>query len=67
MINICFNGETIRIPKSQSLLELLTETGCKHDYSAVALNRQFVPRIQHAITFLNENDIVEIITPMQGG
>jgi sulfur carrier protein len=67
MITICFNGETIRISQSQSLLELLTETGCKNDYCAVALNRQFIPRIQHAITYLKENDVVEIITPMQGG
>jgi len=67
MITIYFNGETISVFENQSLLELLTETGCKDEYCAVALNRLFVPRIQHAITFLKENDVVEIITPMQGG
>lgn len=67
MISILFNGKTIRILENQSLLELLTTTESINDYCAVALNRQFVPRIQHPITYLKENDVVEIITPMQGG
>jgi len=67
MISICFNGETNQILENQSLLELLTTMGSRNDYCAVAVNRQFVPRIQHPITYLKENDVVEIITPMQGG
>lgn len=67
MITICFNGEMIRIPKHLSLIELLSEKSCKDYYCAVSLNRQFVPRVQHAITFFQENDVIEIITPMQGG
>jgi sulfur carrier protein len=67
MITIYFNNAEIKIIKNISLTELLAEKYHNNDCIAVALNRQFVPRIQYAKTFLQENDSIEIITPMQGG
>ena len=34
---------------------------------AAAVNMQFVPKTQHAITALHEGDRVEIIRPVTGG
>lgn len=67
MITISFNGHIIKISKNSSIMELLTEKKYNYDYCAVSLNRQFIPRIYHASTLVQENDIIEIITPMQGG
>jgi len=67
MISIFFNGEEIKIPKNKSLTDLLIDKNCKIEYCAIALNRQFIPRVQHAVTFLKDNDVIEMITPMQGG
>ena len=67
MINICFNDEFIQIPDRHSLMLLLKEKNCNVDYCAVSLNRQFIPGLQHEMTILQENDVVEIIVPMQGG
>lgn len=67
MMSIRLNNEVIKILKNQSLLHLLTEKGYTNNRYAVALNHHFVPRTQHAKTFLQENDAIEIIVPMQGG
>jgi sulfur carrier protein len=67
VINIYLNGEVVSISKNQSLVELLKEQGYIDNGYAVALNRQFVPHGLHEKTFLQENDEIDIIEPMQGG
>ncbi|TAK73257.1 MAG: sulfur carrier protein ThiS [Gammaproteobacteria bacterium] len=53
--------------KTCSLAELLIAQTCKEDCFAVAVNQVFIPRADYAITLIKESDIVDIITPMQGG
>jgi sulfur carrier protein len=65
MISIRFNEEVLQL-EEMSLSALLTARGYVEAY-AVSLNRQFLPKAQHAEIRLKENDLVEIIQPMQGG
>lgn len=67
MITIRFNDTVTHITNNKSLSELLIEKGYHHDYLAVALNNEFVPRTEHASIIIKEHDAIEIITPMQGG
>ncbi|RDI42561.1 sulfur carrier protein ThiS [Aquicella lusitana] len=67
MINVQLNAQAITVESNLSLAALLHAQGYQETYFAVALNRRFVSRSEHAITFLQEGDQIEIIFPMQGG
>lgn len=67
MINVQFNAETIFLEGSDSLADILSKQGYSDAHFAVAINRCFIPRCLHADTFLQDGDIIEIISPMQGG
>lgn len=67
MITIHFQNKKLEIENTQPLSEILIHQGYTEGSFAVALNRNFVPRSAYATTYLSENDMVEIITPMQGG
>lgn len=61
------NGKEQHIDKAGNLAELIALLGYEGDFFAVALNRACVPRAQYAATAVNENDEIEILSPMQGG
>jgi sulfur carrier protein len=65
MITIRFNETLVQL-EDPSLAVLLKIKGYK-DAFAVSVNRTFVPKAAHDTTQLQENDLVEIIQPMQGG
>lgn len=67
MINIKLNENTISVAKNISLKEILMQTQHSDTGYAVAINKTFVPRSQHATTFLAEGDQIDIVSPMQGG
>lgn len=67
MMTLFFNSELVEMTKNLSLIELLILKKYTNDYCAIALNRKFIPRAHYATTILKENDVIEIITPMQGG
>lgn len=67
MMQIQLNDETILLKANGSLLDALQLKNDHGEVFAVAVNRCFVPRSQYANTLLNEGDIVETMTPMQGG
>ncbi len=67
MIKVKFNIETITLEKPLSLAEILLTRGYTETCYAITLNRDFIPRCQHAATFLKDNDVIKIISPMQGG
>jgi sulfur carrier protein len=60
------NGEIISI-KAENITGLIAEVGYKDMVCAVAVNGGFVPRDQHAATYLAENDQIDIVAPMKGG
>jgi len=52
---------------SQSVIsDVLSLIDARPPY-AVAVNLNFVPKIEHREFLLNENDQVEVITPVTGG
>lgn len=67
MITIQFNNENMTLESDYLLKTLLAKQGLKNDCYAVAVNRQFIPRAYYENTILKEGDVVEIISPMQGG
>jgi thiamine biosynthesis protein ThiS len=69
MMTILLNNEPMRVAESCDLLTLL-ESCLSHSlrpFCAIALNRRFVARERYSQTLLSENDIVDIVVPMQGG
>ena len=66
-IHIRLNDKTLSINDKCSLIELLTQENFLENNFAVAINRHFIPRQEYANTFLIEGDVIELVTPMQGG
>lgn len=67
MITIRFNEREMSIQPAKNLSELLQDQAYVSPYFAVAINRCFIPRDRYQETRLNEGDVIEIVTPMQGG
>lgn len=66
MLKIILNDHEIFIPEHISLNEFL-QMHVTHQTYAIAINRQFISRQNYAEITLKENDLIEIISPMQGG
>lgn len=67
MLTVQLNDNSITINEGATLQDLLHHHGYRHQGFAVALNHHFLPRSLHETTILNNHDIIDIITPMQGG
>lgn len=67
MITVYVAKQPVEIDHEQSIHDFLQTHGYMHEYIAVALNQQFIPRCEHNQTFVRHNDHIDIITPMQGG
>lgn len=62
-MELVINGEARALPPGSTVADLLPDpTG-----HAVALNGAVVPRAGHASTPLQDGDVVEIVTAVQGG
>jgi sulfur carrier protein len=60
------NGEAIETD-AKTLVALLAEQGFGEAKVATAVNGQFVPATLRETQSLNENDLIEVLAPMQGG
>jgi len=67
MITVHFANAMVSIAENSLLTELLEAQGYANKQFAIAINRQFIPRSCYATTQLQAGDIIDIITPMQGG
>jgi sulfur carrier protein len=54
------------VPRQSMISDVLSLVDARPPY-AVAVNMNFVPKADHANHLLNENDEIEIITPVTGG
>jgi sulfur carrier protein len=63
---VTVNGERREI-KATHVEGLLNELEYESTHLAVAVNYDVVPRARWSETPLNDNDLVEILTPRQGG
>lgn len=66
-MRVTVNGEPKEIREHLSVAELLEELQANRGACAVEVNRQLVPRRQHADRRLAEGDEVEIVTLVGGG
>ncbi|MGB1360566.1 MAG: sulfur carrier protein ThiS [Alphaproteobacteria bacterium] len=67
-MNLIINGEQLNSTK-QTLADILMEQGISIDTKgvAVALNEQVITKSKWNETNLNDNDVIEIVKPFQGG
>jgi sulfur carrier protein len=66
-MKITVNGKAMEVAEGITIEGLLSQLEVRRDYTAVALNREIVPKGSHMKTVLREGDWVEIVHPMQGG
>jgi sulfur carrier protein len=66
MMRVLVNQNPQELAPASKVSDLLTLIDAKPPY-AVAVNLQFLPKSQHADYVLQENDAVEIISPVTGG
>jgi sulfur carrier protein len=64
---VSVNGTGVELPEGLSVDGLLEHLKVKREYTAVALNREIMPKTQYADTHLKDGDKVEIVRPMGGG
>lgn len=67
MIHIHMNGEPEQVPQGTTVADLLVRIGRKPLGLAVEINREVIPRSQHATTLVAEGDRVEIVQMVGGG
>ncbi len=61
------NGKEQNIATEKTVADVIQSLGYEGDFFAVALNRVCIPRTKYSETAVNENDEIEILSPMQGG
>jgi thiamine biosynthesis protein ThiS len=67
MITVVFNDNEVSVSKNVSLQALIIELDASDLYSAIAINKKFVARSNYESTLLYQGDIIQQVTPMQGG
>lgn len=65
LIAVRLNGEPARA--TATLASALSDWGYEANEIAVAINGDVVPRGEYATRRLNDDDDVEVLTPIQGG
>ncbi|MCU4674999.1 sulfur carrier protein ThiS [Catenovulum sp. 2E275] len=65
-MKITVNGQAIELTQAQPLLKVVEDFGALAPF-ALAVNGQFVPKSQHQAFVLNEGDMIDILSPVQGG
>jgi len=66
-MRIVANGETIEVSADLTVLDLINARGLTGKPVAVEVNKQLVPKKQHAAHRLRAGDVVEIVTFVGGG
>jgi sulfur carrier protein len=66
-VQITVNGEPREVPDGQTVAALMASLGPARGPTAVEVNRELVPRSEHASRRLAEGDAIEIVTLVGGG
>lgn len=67
MINIYLNGRIVFLDATMNIHDFLTQQKMDLSSTAVAINRNFVPKAYYKETMLQNGDAIECVIPMQGG
>lgn len=66
-MKLTINGSPHEVPSGLTIASLLVHLGLVEGPVAVEVNRQIVPRAEHAAHRLDEDDILEIVHLVGGG
>jgi sulfur carrier protein len=66
-MTITVNGQSMEVADGVSVEALLTQLGVPRRFTAVAVNREVMPRGDYGSAALRPGDRVEIVRPMGGG
>lgn len=66
-MQIFFNNRHIQVSDGLTLLELLNVHMQTNSKYAVALNHSIIPKIRYQDVVIKNDDVIDIIIPMQGG
>jgi sulfur carrier protein len=66
-MNLLVNGKPMSLPDGLTVERLLERLGVRREYTAVAVNREVMPKQAYPETVLHDGDRVEIVRPMGGG
>jgi sulfur carrier protein len=67
MIEILLNGKTLQLSEPLTIVELLAQKHFDSDCFALAINKEFVPKSFYTLKIIQHGDILDVVTPMQGG
>lgn len=66
-MHIVINGESRNVEHRCTLVELVAAHADSGRPFAIALNGEFVPRMQYESRQVNDGDNIEIVSPVGGG
>jgi thiamine biosynthesis protein ThiS len=66
-VQICVNDETKQIAAGTSVAQLLEQLQLEPRFVAVERNGELVPRARHAVSLLENEDRLEVVTLVGGG
>lgn len=66
-MKILFNGNELELPASTTLKQLIELQGLSNKRLAAEVNQQIIPKAEHDLHVLNEQDTVEIVHAIGGG
>jgi len=66
-MQIIVNDESRQFAADIKITELIVKEGLADQLCAVAVNGVFVPKAKHENMQLNDGDLVEIVSPREGG
>jgi thiamine biosynthesis protein ThiS len=67
MINVVLNGERRQLNDHTTITDLLVLLGLHQKRVAIEVNKELVPRSQHATYCVKANDTIEIVHAIGGG
>ena len=66
-MHVIVNGDAVELPADATLIDLLQMLALGSTKVAVELNQTIVPRSQHALQRLQQDDCIEIVYAIGGG
>ncbi len=66
-MQLVVNGETHQVENNVTVQQLLERLRFESKSIAVAINGRFVPRHEYETLFLQDQQALEVLSPMQGG
>jgi thiamine biosynthesis protein ThiS len=67
MIKLRLNGDDVEVESPITLASLLTQRSLDQGRFVAVVNDEVIPKSQLENAQLNENDVVDIMTPITGG